>query len=69
MANDDTTRVRYLAGLSLGPPGFFTGLAVLEKHCRVTEFGNDVARSYAVRHLARFPVHPSRLLPNQWGSG
>ena len=27
-------RTRDLAGLSLGPAGYFTGLAVLEKRCR-----------------------------------
>ena len=53
---DDTTdRIRYLAGLSLGPPGMFTGLAVLEKRYTLSEWGSETDAAYAVRHLARFP--------------
>jgi hypothetical protein len=56
MADTDLEdRVSYVGGLSLGPPGMFTGLAVLEKHCRVGKFGFESDRTYAVRHLARFP--------------
>jgi hypothetical protein len=52
---DDTERTRYVAGLSLGPPGMFTGLAVLEKRYTAGKFGHETDADYAVRHLARFP--------------
>jgi hypothetical protein len=54
-STDRTDRIRYVGGLSLGPPGMFTGLTVLEKRCRVGKFGYESDRTYAVRHLARFP--------------
>lgn len=48
-------RVRYVGGLSLGPPGQFTGLAVLEKRYQCGRYGHETDARYAVRHLARFP--------------
>jgi hypothetical protein len=53
--DDRPTRTRYVAGLSLGPAGMFTGLTVLEKHYRAAKHGFQTDSSYAVRHLARFP--------------
>jgi hypothetical protein len=55
MAKATDERTRYVAGLSLGPAGMFTGLSVLEKHCRVATYGSEADASYAVRHLQRFP--------------
>jgi hypothetical protein len=52
---DPTDRTRYLAGLSLGPAGQFTGLAVLEKRYTLGKYGFENDAAYAVRHLARFP--------------
>jgi hypothetical protein len=45
----------YYAGLSIGPAGQFTGLAVLEKHFTSGKYGGETDTRYAVRHLARFP--------------
>jgi hypothetical protein len=56
MADEITTeRTRYIAGLSLGPSGMFTGLAVLEKRYTLGKYGFENDAAYAVRHLARFP--------------
>jgi hypothetical protein len=52
---DADERTRYLAGLSLGPPGMFTGLAVVEKRYTAGKYGHETDARYAVRHLARFP--------------
>ncbi len=54
-ADETTERTRYVAGLSLGPAGMFTGLAVLEKRWQVAQYGFEREASYAIRHLARFP--------------
>jgi hypothetical protein len=55
MAKATDERVAYYAGLDLGPAGQFTGLAVVEKHYRVGEYGHHHDARYAVRHLERFP--------------
>ena len=55
MSDEMERRVGYYAGLSIGPAGQFTGLAVLEKHYSLGKYGNENDTSYVVRHLARFP--------------
>jgi hypothetical protein len=52
-----TTKVQYVAGLSLGQPHEFTALAVLEKTSVGDPQRSDSwAVSYAVRHLERFAL-------------
>ena len=56
MADEPTEKVSYYAGLDLGQIGQFTGLALLERHAKVTNHGFSTTDAhYGVRHLQRFP--------------
>jgi hypothetical protein len=51
-----TTTVRYYSGLDLGGPSEFTALATLEQTTTDYLDGKRPVKTYALRHLDRFPM-------------